>query len=489
MEVTHLTFKKRTEQHLVKLVPTVTALLIACLYFPTTFSLYERWIKWDESLSHGLVVIGVFLAFVFKSSPWQPIRNTTPVQFISLILLALASCLWFLFHIVNLYVFEQLMLIPLLFLLAVNIFGWEVGTKHLVLLTMPIFAIPIWDQLTDPLVNLSGFAVGQMVQLIDMPANIDGNSIFIPSGHIVIADGCSGLRYLVISLSLGYIISYLNNYSWGKIALVLLASSVLALIANWLRILILVIVGYQTNMQSSLMSDHEMFGWILFAFISFPAIYFAPVVRSKIITTVNFGNTANSTKYIFILPVIVAAIGPALNFYIDIKPRVEPLKDLLDYHFQPITAKKMPLKVSVPLAHHTENARTKDEIYIQIDQYQRIANTDKLVPYMTRLYNNESWSLLDSLTINLNGEKHRFNFFRHKTTGQKVAQLQWLDVSGYQTSSIAVAKFLQVPAILQGKNHFMIVTLQANCTASSCDEATSKLKQTVQSLAFKYQGN
>lgn len=489
MEVTPFTLKQRTERHLIKLMPTVVTLIIACLFFPTITSLYERWIKWDESLSHGLVVIGVFLVFIFKSSPWQPIKNTASIQFSSLIFLALASCLWFLFHIVNLYIFEQLMLLPLLFLLITSIFGWVVSARHLVLLAMPIFAIPIWDQLTDPLVNLSGFAVGQMVQLIDIPAIIDGNSIFIPSGHIVIADGCSGLRYFVISLSLGYIISYLNNYNWRKIALVLFVSALLALLANWLRILILVIVGYESNMQSSLMKDHEMFGWLLFAFISFPAIYFSPVVRQKITNSITLGNTSSSTQYSFILPLIAASLGPILNTYIDIKPKAAPLKDLLDYHFQPITAKKMPLKVSSPSAQHTESAHTTSDIYIQVDQYQRIATADKLVPYITRLYNNETWSLIETPATNLGAGRHKFSIFRHKTSGQKVVQLQWFDLSGQQISSIAVAKFLQVPALLQGKNHFMIITLQAKCTTTSCNEAMVKLKQTTQSLTFKYQGN
>lgn len=489
MEVSHLIFKNRIEQLFIKLAPIATVLAIASLYFPTTFSLYERWVKWDESLSHGLVVIGIFLAFIFKSSPWRPTRNTVLIQSTSLIFLALASGLWFLFHIVNLYIFEQLMLLPLLVLLTANIFGWAVTTKHLMLLTMPIFAIPIWDQLTDPLVNLSGFVVGKMVQVINIPANIDGNSIFIPSGHIVIADGCSGLRYLVISLSLGYIISYLNHYTLGKIALVLLVSSILALIANWLRIFILVIVGYQTNMQSSLMNDHEIFGWILFVIISFPAIYFSPVVHHKIITNTNLSKAVKPNKNLFILSLVVATIGPILNFYIDLKPNVRTLKDLLDHRFQPITAKKMPLKVSAPQPQHTENARTTDEVYIQVDQYQRISKMDKLVPYMTRLYNNEIWSLVGTDVAILDGKKRKINFFRNKTTSQKVAQLQWLDVSGHQTSSIAIAKFLQVPALLQGDNKFIIVTLQAKCKASTCDEAMAALKKNAHSLTLKHQGN
>ena len=46
-----------------------------------------------------------------------------------------------------------------------------------------------------------------MVRVIAIPAVIDGNSIFVPDGEIVIADGCSGLRYFTISLAIAYLIS------------------------------------------------------------------------------------------------------------------------------------------------------------------------------------------------------------------------------------------------------------------------------------------
>lgn len=489
MEVTPPTTQKHAAHHLAKLAPLIATLIIAGLFFPTTASLYERWIKWDESLSHGLVVIGIFLVFIFKSSPWQAIKNTAFEHISTLVLLGITSCLWFLFHIVNLYIFEQLILLPLLFLLVAAIFGWRVGAKHYVLIAMPIFTIPVWDQLTDALVNLSGFAVGNLVRIINMPANIDGNSIFIPNGHIVIADGCSGLRYLLIALSLGYIISYLNHYNLRKMGIVLIVATLLALFANWLRIFILVIVGYTSDMQSPLMKDHEIFGWILFALISFPAIYFSPVVRSNPAQDISPYRTIKQTTYSLILPIVVVAIGPLLNLSFDVKPQVVQLKDLLGHHLQPITAKKMPLNIQSPKAQHKENVRTADDTYIQIDQYQRITQSDKLVPYITRLYNNEVWSVVNNSALTTNGVSNsQLYIFRHKTSSQKIAQLQWFDVAGWKTSSLAIAKLLQVPALLLGKNHFMIITIQAECTTDSCDQTITKLKS-YESLTLTTQGN
>ena len=486
MEVIPQIHQKPATPTLARLIPIASALTLGCLFIPTIQSLYSRWIKWDESQSHGLIVVGIFLFFLYKSSPWQTSTQTQFEKFSTLILLGLASCAWFIFHIINIYILEQLLLLPLLFLILSSIYGWRTSFSHAVLLALPIFAIPIWDQLTDALVNLSGFIVGKMVLLINMPARIDGNSIFIPNGHIVIADGCSGLRYLEIALSLGYIISYLNLYSIARLGGVLLIAIALGLVANWLRIFILVIVGYESNMQSSLMSDHEIFGWLLFACISFPAIYFAPVIHTQ---DHNQNTSINHPKYLsLLLAILAASLGPLLSLVFNAKPQVTELKDVLRFELQPITAKKMPLAITNPKAMHTENVRTDNKVYIQIDQYQRLKQEDKLVPYIARLYNNETWSLLEQTHINTPAFNAEVSVLHHKTKKTKIAQLQWFKIAGADVTSIAAAKMWQIAALIQNKNHFMIITLQVECKTDDCTNAITQLESTANSLTLNTQG-
>ena len=172
-----------------KLVPAALVILTALLYFETTKALYVRWIKWDESLSHGLIIIGLFFYFLFSSSPLEVRKEPLLLRCFSLLALGLSSAIWYLSNLINLYIIEQLSLLAIVICLLVAVFGIQVLQQHFKLLLLPIFAIPVWDQLTDPLVNLSGMIVGEMVRLIKLPAVIDSNNIFIPYGEIVIADG------------------------------------------------------------------------------------------------------------------------------------------------------------------------------------------------------------------------------------------------------------------------------------------------------------
>lgn len=485
MEVPILSQKIMRHSLAFKLLPIATSILVAIFYYPTITHLFERWIKWDEGLSHGLIVIGLFLLLQLKSGAWEASRDNKALHYSTLLLLAGLSAFWFLFHVVNLYIFEQLILLPILFVVLASMFGWRTSLKHSQLLMILIFSIPVWDQLNDPLVNLSSYIVGNMVRIIDMPAVIDGNSIFIPSGHIVIADGCSGLRYFVIALTLGYIISYLNHYSALKTISVLAIAAFIGLLANWLRIFILVIIGYQTEMQSSLMSDHEYFGWFLFALISFPAIYFAPIVK----VIAQQASTTELTQIRLLAPILLLATGPLLSLLIDLKPVATTLKDTLSHELQPITARQMPITIDSPSGAKTENALTAQKVYLQIDQYQRATEADKLVPYIARLYDNQRWTAQSATSDHLKDINASLTIFRNKTTQKNVAQLQWFAMMGVTTDSIAIAKLLQIPALIAGKNHFMIATLQAECDITNCDNAIAALQETANTLSLNTKDN
>jgi len=449
--------------------PLILLALFIGLFHSTFAGLYSRWIRWDESLSHGLLVAGIFVYFLYRSLPWQTIPNSKSLNLILLAGMGGASCAWFVFQLSNIYIFEQLLLLVLFALLLASTFGLKAVSSHRLLLFLPIFIIPIWDQLNEPLVNLSGFMVGKMVQAIDMPAVIEGNSIFIPFGHIVIADGCSGLRYFEIALALAYIISLLNHYNERQLLPTLAIAAALGLLANWIRIFVLVIIGYQSKMQSSLMSDHEYFGWALFGAMCLPAIYFAPVI--KVNTSIRSISREQTPR--ILLPLLILAIGPLLSLVIDAQPKQEAIQPLIPAEHQAFANAKMPVAITAPEQAFIEKGlitAPEGSVFIEVHQYQRINKTDKLVPYIGRLYNNEEW-LASNSTISLATHSAKLTRFRQKTSNREVLQIQWLEVGSYKTPSLIIAKLLQIPALVSRANTFKIVTLQSQCSEDDCTQA------------------
>lgn len=454
-----------------KALPVALIALMSLLYSTTLGDLATRWMKWDENLSHGFVIVAIFIFFLFKAAPVSFTQDKLPIRIISLLGLAALSIFWYATKITNIYILEQLSLLGIIVFLFAAAFGICTAREHFILLLLPVFAIPIWDQLNNTLVNWSAFVVGELVRLMAMPAVIDGNSIFIPDGEIVIADGCSGLRYFTISLAIAYLISYLNNYSIKKLALMLLVAATIGLITNWLRIFLLVIIGYETKMQSSLMSEHEYFGWFLFALIAFPAIYFAPVVKNTIKKTPVMGYSPGWIA----LSAIALSIGPALSFALNHEPEAYTIEAQLNHEYRPTLESRMPIRVKVSGSDKIENAVTDDQIYIQINHFQRKNASDKLVPYAPRLFDHEVWSLQSERESSIGKLNLKTQILRNKRSGKFVAQNQWFEIAGVTAASYPVAKLLQIPAIMRNMNSFTIYTTQTVCADATCTEEINRL--------------
>ncbi len=127
-----------------------------------------------------------------------------------------------------------------------------------------IFLLPVWGTLSGLLQSLSVVVVSFIMGLTGIPVYVESVFVQIPSGTFEIADGCSGLRYMIVSLAIAslYIFMFIRNTS-SAVKLIALAVAG-ALITNWLRIAALIVIGHVTEMQSSLMEDHNMFGWYLY---------------------------------------------------------------------------------------------------------------------------------------------------------------------------------------------------------------------------------
>jgi len=476
MEVNDSAQHNNIAQPLSRYLPLLVVAVFVVFFFRTFESLFTRWIKWDEGLSHGLLVIGAFLLFLYQSLPWQSHKQHRLLTLFFVVAIGIGSLCWFLFRTVNISILEQLVLLPLLATFYAACFGIKAAWHHRVLLMLPIFAIPLWDQLNDLLLSLSSLVVGEMVRMIEMPALIQGNSIFIPYGHILIADGCSGLRYFVIALAMGYIIAYFNHYGERRLAITLIIAALIGLVANWIRIFILILVGYQTQMQSGLMKDHEYFGWILFALLCIPAIYFAPVVHKQRVQELRPEELA---KPRWLSPLIALALGPLAALSLNFTPEASPWKDRLNTRIMAVNVNRMPMTVTAPKPGYRENGLIDIEnvqVFVQVDQYQRQHSTDKLVPYISNLYNTENWSQISSEIQ----EPGKLTLLNHKSGLRRIAQLQWFELDQYKTHSLAKAKLMQIPAMMRDQNRFAIVTLQSECLVLHCDNAMAALKQAAQ---------
>ena len=135
-----------------------------------------------------------------------------------------------------------------------------------------ILIIPMWGPLAVILQSMSVNAVNFMMSFTGIPTYVEGNFVFIPAGVFEIAGGCSGLRYFIVSITISSLFVFLHMKNIRNITLFIAVAIMGALITNWIRITLLIVIGQYTNMTSDLMVDHNNFGWYIF--IPFMVILF-----------------------------------------------------------------------------------------------------------------------------------------------------------------------------------------------------------------------
>jgi exosortase len=155
---------------------------------------------------------------------------------------------------------------PALFwLAAAAAFGWRVARLLIFPVAFFYFAVPSWSQLSNPLQDLTVLAMKAVLALTGPAAEIHGSRIHIPHGTFEVQEGCSGLHYLIVGLAVAALNGELRHDSLRNRFIQLAFMSALALLANWVRVYVIIEVGYLTDMHSALLRNHYWFGWGVFA--------------------------------------------------------------------------------------------------------------------------------------------------------------------------------------------------------------------------------
>ena len=439
------------------------------IFFPTWYRLAEIWLEFEQVLAHGLATAAIFLCLLLAHPPTPPYPDHSFARshfVLSVALLIGTTLLWAILELVRIDTLSFLLLPLGMIGVSWTLLGANRTLAFLPYVLLLSLSLPFWADLVPALVAIASTVVGGWVELFGMTALIEGNSITLPWGRLIIADGCSGIRYFAISILLAAIISILNDYRWkGWLGLVV-AAMVIGLVANWVRIFILVVIGYESQMQSPVLTDHEMLGWLIYGAFILPALYFAPTRRRT--ATLPKSRPSALQRKGFAAVAVAFVVGPlAINlaqFTATGAPAWTPKNQELNQADQ----SRLPLSLELPPNLDQELWQDSNGVWLSLAQSVRSAATDdKLVPYLRPTINGNLWLKTAS--------ENNVDIYQHLKSRKKVAVSQWYQVGTFRAQSYRGAKLLQIPATLKGESRFALVTLLATCSPLSCDDAIAAI--------------
>lgn len=236
------------------------------LYWPTTATLLLKWEPSDSTTyGHGYLIAAI--------SFWLLIRNRSRLQTVAPrpslpagILLVLVSLLWLVMLRSGIQAAHQLLLPVIMWLALLTAFGPGAAFKSLFAIGYLFFALPIWDAANGLLQSATVVAAEVMLRVTHVNAYVDGNFVHLAAGVFEIAGGCSGMHFFIVALALAALYGEISDDTL-KVRIQLLAlAAALAVVTNWIRVYIIILAGYLTDMQHYLVRvEHYKFGWVVFA--------------------------------------------------------------------------------------------------------------------------------------------------------------------------------------------------------------------------------
>ncbi|BCX89809.1 hypothetical protein MIN45_P2182 [Methylomarinovum tepidoasis] len=242
----------------------VLAALFA-LYWPTFASMVAIWER-SETFTHGFLIFPISLWLIWRQR--DRLRQLQPrPDWRALPVLALLGLGWLTARVVDVLVVQQLAFVAMLIVAVWAVLGWRLAWEMAFPLGFLFFAVPMGEFLIPPLMNFTADFTVAMIRLVGIPVYREGTFFSIPSGDWSVVEGCSGIRYLIASITLGCLYAYLNYRSlWRRLAFIALAT-VFPVIANGLRAFMIVMIAHLSDMKLALGVDHYIYGWVFFGLV------------------------------------------------------------------------------------------------------------------------------------------------------------------------------------------------------------------------------
>jgi EpsI family protein len=161
----------------------------------------------------------------------------------------------------------QLAVVTLVVLSVPAVWGWQVAWALVFPLGFLFFAVPIGEFLLPALMMSTADFTVLALRASGIPVYREGLQFVIPSGMWSVVEACSGIRYLIASVTVGALFAHLNYTGWRKRALFMGVAIAVPLVANWLRAYMIVMLGHYSGNTLATGVDHLIYGWVFFGVV------------------------------------------------------------------------------------------------------------------------------------------------------------------------------------------------------------------------------
>jgi exosortase A len=243
----------------------LTFLLVLVLFRETATAMASIWVR-SDTYAHGLIVPPLTLWLIWRKRASLALLAPTHT-YGALLLLAGAGFAWLLGELAAVNALSQFALVFILIFIVPVVLGWRVARCIAFPLCFLLFAVPFGDFTQPKLMEWTAHFTVLGLRLTGIPVYSEGQHLIIPTGSWSVVEACSGVRYLIASVTVGTLFAYLTYHSLARRLTFVAISILVPIVANWGRAYMIVMLGHLSGNKLAVGVDHLIYGWVFFGIV------------------------------------------------------------------------------------------------------------------------------------------------------------------------------------------------------------------------------
>jgi EpsI family protein len=444
--------------------------------------------RWVYPYDHSWLVLGMTAWLLWRALRQTPVQHIAP-SMLGIGALVVSVLLYSLSEVLDISLGMHVTLPLILLSLVTTLAGVRFARVAAVPLAMLYFTIPVWDLTIPALQKITTAVVATLVSWTGPVAYTVGNLITIPAGTFEIAEGCSGMRYFMVSLAIAAFIGLSWYERWRTRVLLLVVAGLASMASNWIRIYTLILIGDATDMQHYVIAkSHDGYGWFVYVACLLPVLWFARVLDRRETRTAP-DSTAVAPSVRIAAPASFLAFG-LLAAAILVAPSLVRGDDALPE--PPDDARVMPFGGSgwTPvspsptwepefrspyfLTHEALESAGGQQVDLFIARYLSQRPGSKVVSNHNRF--SPDWQVTASRPhqVMVGGQARAVLETTIARGSERRLVWQWYMVGGEPVHDRFRAKLLEIPAMVRGRRDGAALALTARCS-HNCDAAAEAM--------------
>ncbi len=448
------------------------------VFWPSLARMESIW-RHSETYMHAYLILPISLWLVWRQrGQWLGLApKTTLLPAIAAFPFAI---LWLLAYAIDVNFVSQFAAIFFLQLLLWSVLGHRLMRILWFPVAFLVFLVPFGEAANPILQNITADMVVYFLRLVDFPIFREGLYIYTPSAVFEVAVACSGLNFLLTSLVLSCLYSYLHYRHWYKAIAFIALTLALSIIANGIRAFLLVVIGEKSNLAYGFGADHYYYGWLVFFIVIMLAFWLGAKFADDEAPAVSASHAAKSSKAskiawvaLLLLSLTMLAVGASSRSMQQTEVPEQPAQLLA---VDQSIAERSSWGIQFYDGLTRDHWLSEDGVELFVASYAHRQQRGDMITWHNTLYRIDQWSITAQQDYGSRLDGYRV-LQLSSPGGQRRSMLYWYQLGEYRTSNRIVMKLLQLQALLRGQNDPAYVVALSLSGHYSMDESQQRLLQ------------